>query len=212
MLFRLLDRPDLLVILTFCLIFALSFHEFAHAWVANRFGDPTAKLAGRLTTNPLVHLDLMGGLMLLMVGIGYAKPVPVNPRNFRNPNAEFFVAAAGPVMNLALGLLAGLLFSGFRTSEFWYNSPIPLEELFYLFMLLNFNLFFFNMIPVGPLDGSHVLPRLLPRDLRRRYEDWNFRFGTMLLIGLLAASYFLPGFSAFRWISQASRQMIVVLL
>jgi Zn-dependent protease len=64
MLFRLLDRPDLLVLLTFCLIFALSFHEFAHAWVANRFGDPTAKLAGRLTTNPLVHLDLMGGLML----------------------------------------------------------------------------------------------------------------------------------------------------
>ena len=79
MLFRLLDHPELLILLTFCLIFALSFHEFAHAWVANRFGDPTAKLAGRLTTNPLVHLDLMGGLMLLIVGVGYAKPVPVNP-------------------------------------------------------------------------------------------------------------------------------------
>ena len=69
-----------------------------------------------------------------------------------------------------------------------------------------------HTIPLGPLDGSYVLPRLLPRDLCRRYEDWNFRFGTMLLIGLLAASYFLPGFSAFRWISQASRQMITVLL
>jgi len=212
MLFRLLDHPELLILLTFCLIFALSFHEFAHAWVANRFGDPTAKLAGRLTTNPLVHLDLMGGLMLLIVGVGYAKPVPVNPSNFRNPNAEFFVAAAGPAMNLVLGILGGLLLSGLHTSEYWATSPIPLGDLFYLFMLLNFNLFFFNMIPIGPLDGSYVLPRLLPRDLRIRYEDWNLRFGTMLLIGLIVASYALPGFSAFRWISQASRQMIAVLL
>ena len=83
-------EPQILVLLAFSLVFALSFHEFAHAYVADRFGDPTARMAGRLTVNPMVHLDVFGSLMVLVAGFGYAKPVPVNPRNFRHPRADAF--------------------------------------------------------------------------------------------------------------------------
>ena len=85
-------EPQILVLLAFSLVFALSFHEFAHAYVADRFGDPTARMAGRLTVNPMVHLDVFGSLMVLVAGFGYAKPVPVNPRNFRHPQADASVS------------------------------------------------------------------------------------------------------------------------
>ena len=93
-------EPQILVLLAFSLVFALSCHEFAHAYVADRFGDPTARMAGRLTVNPMVHLDVFGSLMVLVAGFGYAKPVPVNPRNFRQPRADAFVAAAGPLAGI----------------------------------------------------------------------------------------------------------------
>ena len=96
-------EPQILVLLVFCLIFALSFHEYAHAYVADYLGDHTARMAGRLSVNPLVHLDVFGSLMVLIAGFGYAKPVPVNPRNFSHPRADAFVAAAGQLMNLILG-------------------------------------------------------------------------------------------------------------
>ncbi len=208
MLLRLLDQPQLLIILIFCLIFALSLHEFAHALVANWCGDTTAKMMGRLTTNPLAHLDPFGALMLLMVGFGYAKPVPVNPRNFRVHNADFYVAAAGPGMNLLLGIAGGVLWQVFAGAGVFMVLGVPLDELLFWFMFINFNLCLFNLIPLGPLDGSYVLPQLLPRDLRRRYESWNLSFGSQALLGLVVVSMLLPGFSAFSWISSLSRSMV----
>ncbi len=208
MLFRLLDQPQLLIILAFCLVFALSLHEFAHALVANWCGDATAKMMGRLTTNPMAHLDPLGALMLLMVGFGYAKPVPVNPRNFRVPNADFYVAAAGPGMNLLLGIAGGILWQVFAGAGVFEVMGMPLDELLFWFMFINFNLCLFNLIPLGPLDGSYVLPQLLPRDLRRRYESWNLSFGSQALMGLVVVSMLLPGFSAFSWISAMSRSMV----
>jgi Zn-dependent protease len=208
MLLQLFDQPQLLIILIFCLIFALSLHEFAHALVANWCGDSTAKMLGRLTTNPMAHLDPFGALMLLMVGFGYAKPVPVNPRNFRFRNADFYVAAAGPGMNLLLGIASGLLWRMISGAGVYEFLGMPLDVLFFWFMFINFNLCLFNLIPLGPLDGSYVLPHFLPRDLQRRYEVWNERFGGQLLMGLVALSLILPGFSAFRWISSFSRSLV----
>ena len=102
--------PQVLIILAFCLIFALTFHEFGHAYTAHLCGDDTAKAAGRMSLNPLVHLDLFGSLMVLIVGFGYARPVPVNPNNYRVRNDDFYFASAGPLMNLLLGIIGAFLY------------------------------------------------------------------------------------------------------
>ena len=108
MLFRL--PPEVLVLLIPVLLFALVFHEFSHAWIANQLGDPTARYAGRLTLNPIVHLDPIGGLMILFVGFGWAKPVPVDPRYLKNPRQDMMkIAFAGPASNLLLAFIAGTI-------------------------------------------------------------------------------------------------------
>mgnify|MGYP001288183944 CR=1 FL=1 len=204
--------PQLLIILVFSLIFALTFHEFGHAYIAHLCGDDTAKIAGRMTLNPIVHLDLLGSLMLLMVGFGYARPVPVNPRNYRIRNADFYVASAGPIMNLLLGLSASFLFSFLARNNLTLLAGIPVLEILYLFILINFNLCLFNLIPLGPLDGNSVFPHFLPSDLRQRYQNWNYHYGSQALILLVLLSMFLPEFSAFSWISSLSKSMISGLL
>jgi len=204
--------PQVLIILAFCLIFALTFHEFGHAYVAHLCGDDTAKKDGRMTLNPIVHLDMFGSLMLFLVGFGYARPVPVNPRHFRIRNADFYIAFAGPLMNLLLGIGASFLFRLLAWNNFTQLAGVPLLEIIYLFILINFNLFLFNLIPLGPLDGHSVLPHFLPRDLKRRFQNWNYRFGSHTLIILVLLSIFLPKFSAFSWISNLSKRMISGLL
>ncbi len=204
--------PQVLIILVICLIFALTFHEFGHAYVAHLCGDDTAKMAGRMTLNPIVHLDLFGSLMLLMVGFGYARPVPVNPRNYRISNADFYVASAGPIMNLLLGFGAAFLFRFLALNNLTLLAGVPVLEILYLFILINFNLCLFNLIPLGPLDGNSVFPHFLPSDLRRRFQNWNYRYGSQALIVLVLLSMFLPGFSAFSWISSISKSMISGLL
>ena len=201
-------EPRILVLLAFSLVFALSFHEFAHAYVADRFGDPTARMAGRLTVNPMVHLDVFGSLMVLVAGFGYAKPVPVNPRNFPHPRADAFVAAAGPLMNLILGIVGGGLIHLFHFTGWLYWEGFPLVKFLTLFILINFNLCLFNLIPLGPLDGSYVLSGFLRHELKWKYEEWNARFGYQALLGLVLVSVVIPGFSFFSWISQISRGML----
>ena len=201
-------EPQILVLLAFSLVFALSFHEFAHAYVADRFGDPTARMAGRLTVNPMVHLDVFGSLMVLVAGFGYAKPVPVNPRNFRHPRADAFVAAAGPLMNLILGIVGVGLIHFFHFTGWLYWEGFPLVKFLTLFILINFNLCLFNLIPLGPLDGSYVLSGFLRREMKWKYEEWNARFGYQALLGLVLLSVVIPGFSFFNWISQISRGML----
>ena len=120
--------PQVLVILIFSLIFALTFHEFGHAYVAHLCGDDTAKNAGRMSLNPFVHLDLFGSLMVLAAGFGYAKPVPVNPNNYRVRNADFYVASAGPLMNLVLGVGAAFLFSFLANHPFLPQKSVPCHK------------------------------------------------------------------------------------
>ena len=199
--------PQVLIILAFCLIFALTFHEFGHAYTAHLCGDDTAKAAGRMSLNPLVHLDLFGSLMVLIVGFGYARPVPVNPNNYRVRNADFYIASAGPLMNLLLGIIGAFLYGILAQNSITILAGVPLLFLLKLFIIINFNLFLFNLIPLGPLDGNSVFPHFLPPYLRVRYQHWNFHYGSYALIGLVLLSILLPNFSAFSWISSISMNM-----
>lgn len=150
------------------LIPAFSIHEFAHAWAAYRLGDPTPKISGRVTLNPLAHVDPLGLLALLVVKVGWGKPVPVNPNNFKNPKRDhLLVAFAGPFANLALALL---------TVSFADNNNI-----FLVFSVLNFNLAVFNLLPVFPLDGYSVVAGLLPRNLYSWWESLK-QYGFYILL------------------------------
>ena len=155
MLFRL--PPEVLVLLIPVLLFALVFHEFSHAWVANKLGDPTARYAGRLTLNPMAHLDPIGGLMILFVGFGWAKPVPVDIRYLGNPRVDMMkIAFAGPVSNLLLAFIGGtILRSGFVHGT--------VDMIIMLFTQINIMLAVLNMIPIAPLDGSQIFSGLLIR-------------------------------------------------
>ena len=199
--------PQVLIILAFSLIFALTFHEFGHAYTAHLCGDDTAKAAGRMSLNPLMHLDLFGSLMVLIVGFGYARPVPVNPNNYRVRNADFYIATAGPLMNLLLGVIGAFLYGILAQNSITILAGVPLLFLLKLFIIINFNLFLFNLIPLGPLDGNSVFPHFLPPNLRIRYQHWNFRYGSYALIGLVLLSILLPNFSAFSWITSISMSM-----
>ncbi|MDP6571054.1 MAG: site-2 protease family protein [Candidatus Marinimicrobia bacterium] len=146
---------EVLIILLPILVFSLCFHEFSHGYIAYKLGDPTAERNGRLTLNPLAHLDPVGSLMILFVGFGWAKPVPVNPVNFRNPRVDMMkVAFAGPASNLLLAFIGGTLMRFLN-----YTQVFPGESLLkaiYFFIFINIALAVFNMIPIAPLDGSQI--------------------------------------------------------
>lgn len=175
------------------LLFSLVFHEAAHAWMAFRKGDSTAYLSGRLTLNPLAHLDPLGSLILPLVGaltgapvIGWAKPVPVNPRMLRRPGDHAWVSFAGPGANL---LLAALLAAGFgvvrRTLAFGLFGH-SLAVLFYHGVYINMLLAAFNLLPVPPLDGSWIFGHLFPRTVGRLVDV--MRPYSFILLVLLVAS------------------------
>lgn len=202
------NNPQLFIILAFTLIFSLTFHEFGHAYAAYLCGDMTAKAQGRMSLNPIVHLDPIGSLMVLFAGIGYAKPVPVNPANFRTSNGDLYVSGAGPAMNFLLGLVGSLLAHLTISAGVFEFFGVPLVALFYYFVLINFNLGLFNLIPLGPLDGSYVFPYLLPPEKRHNYRIFNLRYGTQILMGLILLSVFMPGFSPLSIVFHISRVMM----
>ena len=163
MLFRL--PAEVLVLLLPSLLFALSFHEFAHAYMAYKLGDETAARMGRLTINPIAHIDPMGALMILFVGFGWSKPVPVNSMNLRNPRTDMMkVAFAGPASNLLLALAGGIIirFMGFQT---YYGLMVAgvIPQLLAFFVQINIMLAVFNMIPIPPLDGSQIFAGIIAR-------------------------------------------------
>jgi len=198
------ESPLAFVILASALVFAmlegLIFHEFCHAYVADRLGDRTARFAGRLTLDPRSHYDPIGTTLIFFVGFGWAKPVPVNPRNTANPKQSMAVIAlAGPASNLVVAGLAGLpiklglvpLYHPFVNSsqaglwaDIWTASPADLAGLFLgTVLILNVLLGVFNLLPIPPLDGSRVLAGILPDDLAREYaklEPWGF--GVLMLL------------------------------
>lgn len=162
------------------ILLALTVHEVAHGWVAYIFGDPTAKRAGRLTFNPLAHLDILGTIMLFLVHFGWAKPVPVDPYNLRNPKRDMmWISLAGPGANiLAAFVLARLM----KLFGIWL--PHSLLFVLYFGMHINLILAFFNLIPVHPLDGSKILFGLLPPWHAYRFAQIE-RYGPLILIALL---------------------------
>ncbi len=195
-----------------CVLLALSFHEAAHGYAAYRMGDPTARNFGRLTLNPIKHFDLMGGLCMLLCGFGWAKPVPINTRYFKNPKKGMAISAlAGPLTNIALGIIGFILYrltlSAFVVGGVFINISgelyIPnnandtvvafanaLVLLFSYFYYLNFSLAFFNLIPVPPFDGSRVLFAFLPD----KYYFGIMKYEQYIMIGVLVLLAFGPSF------------------
>ena len=172
------------IFVVFC---TLPIHEFAHAVVADRLGDPTARRKGRLTLNPFAHLDLWGCLMIVLVGFGYAKPVPVNMRNFRNPKAGMALTAlAGPAANVLLALAALAAYFGIWTLSGRSTAAIwSVLMLFFNYVaVISTGLAVFNLFPIPPLDGSKVLFALLP-DRAYVYLMRYERYGMFLLMALL---------------------------
>jgi len=184
---------SLLISRIITLVVALTVHEFSHAFVADHFGDDTPRNAGRLTVNPLKHLDILGSLMLLFVGFGWAKPVPVNPWKLRehSPSALMWVSLAGPGSNLLMAIGAALVL---RTGWVPGTSPssyLPSPSAFLLtFIVINLLLMLFNLIPVAPLDGEKILETLLPQPLRNGFIKLQ-PYGPFILLLLL---FVLPRF------------------
>lgn len=165
------------------LIIAITVHEFAHAYMADRLGDPTPRANDRLSLNPLKHLDPLGTIMLLVAGIGWGKPVPVDPYNFGHPRRDdFLVSFAGPGSNL---ILASLTAASFRLFNF---IPPALFPFLYTFITINIILAVFNLLPIPPLDGSKIFLALLPPAKSIEWERAFARYGYYLLAILL----FLP--------------------
>ena len=150
------------------ILISLSVHELAHGYVAYRCGDATARNMGRLTLNPLAHLDPIGTIMMLVFGFGYARPVPVNPRNFNHFKRDTcFVSFAGPVSNLLMALIGGILYGLAVVLMFMFKvgNSVPMDYLMFFlinFMYANISLFIFNLLPIPPLDGSRIVSTLLP--------------------------------------------------
>lgn len=183
---------DLVFLLPFILVFllALTLHEFAHGWVALHCGDPTAKFAGRVTLNPLKHLDPLGTVFMFVVSFGWAKPVPVNPANFTRAHAGLWVGAAGIVANLLQAVAYALLWH-----LLWRLAPmtwtgggmgaVMLRNMILLGISINLSLALFNLLPLFPLDGAHVWGNLLPQRQAYRFAQFSERYGTMVLLAML---------------------------
>ena len=188
--------PDIgqLVIILSVLLFSLTIHETAHAVTADWYGDPTARRLGRISLNPLVHLDPVGSLLLPVLGflfagfvIGWAKPVPVNPANLKNHRRDFLViAAAGPASNIVLAIGASVLLGavpgGLEASE---GIPGALATFGFYALQLNLLLAVFNMLPIPPLDGGNVLAGLLPEPLATQYDRLIRPVGFLIVLALV---------------------------
>ena len=185
MLFR--SNPMDLLILVPLFIISIGLHESAHAYAAHFLGDPTPEREGRLTVNPIVHLDLFGTIMLLMVGFGWGRSVNVEPRNLKHPLRDMsLIAAAGPASNLILAVLSvlGLVLAHYNNSFAFLNEALAISA------SLNFFLMFLNLVPIPPLDGAKVLRSFLPKNLGLQFDSWE-PYGPILFLALIM----LPGIS-----------------
>lgn len=186
------------------LLIALTVHEVSHGYAAYKLGDPTAKNLGRLSLNPLKHLDPFGAICMLLFRFGWAKPVPVNTRYFKNPRRDMAITAmAGPLSNFVLGIFGGacylllvrltyFLAGQMPEGSFWVSFCQYSAIFFLIFFRMNIGLGVFNLIPLPPLDGSRVLSLLLPAKFYYRCIQQERYFSIGLLVFLLADSYLFP--------------------
>ena len=229
----LLTKITGLVFYLVAIVVSLSFHEFAHAYAAHRMGDDTSRNMGRMTLNPIAHIDPIGFLMLLLLGFGWAKPVPVNPRNYRNyRKGEFIVSFAGIFTNLIIMTVSALILTVLAVCDLkaqgylittasvfnmacysdsvlqvYFNAAHAIPErvytLFTYFCYINAGLAIFNFIPVYPLDGSHIFDLLFGKLLGYKVISWMHKNGRYILYGILILSYVLSRFAGFSPLSYA---------
>ncbi len=188
--------PTVIIIAILVLVIAITVHEFAHAKFADLAGDPTPAYYGRVTLNPLKHLDPFGTMMMVFTvingfGIGWGRPVLVDPRKMRNPRWDHFVSvAAGPVSNLLQAVIFAAIFRFFGMS-----GALPAEVVVFLLLgvTINISLFLFNLLPIGPLDGHWLVGAFLPDRIRDKWYLWNRTTGSILMLVLVLGGQFLRG-------------------
>lgn len=177
---NLIQNPLLLIVFIVSILLAITVYEFAHAYTALRAGDPTAKVMGRVTLNPIAHLDPMGTIFLFLVGFGWGKPVPTNPNNFRRKSDEIFIALSGIIANL---VFAAILAIPLRIASI---QGIAIDSSLWLNMLsiavdINIVLAAFNILPIAPLDGSHVVEYFMNEESKINYRT----YGPFILLAIL---------------------------
>jgi len=184
------------------ILLALTLHEYAHAFVANRLGDSTAKSLGRLTLNPLAHLDILGTAMLFIVQVGWAKPVPVNPALLKNPHRDMlWISLAGPMMNLGLALLFGIACRIAGVDGFYNYGLDAVGLLKYMLaygLVINIVLAVFNILPIPPLDGSKIIMGIFPQKYDLKLRPY-LHYGPTILIVLIVLG-FVTGISVFQFV------------
>ncbi len=186
-----LQSPDVLIAILLILFVSLPFHEFSHALAAYRLGDSTAKYMGRLTLNPLAHLDPFGALLILLVGFGWAKPTPYNPYNVRGgKTGEVIIAVAGPISNLVLAIAAALPLRYIYATGI--AVPVVVVSALSTFVMLNVILAVFNLIPIPPLDGSKLLYAVMSPQTERQWRPVLEQYGFIILFAALLLPL-LPG-------------------
>ncbi len=179
MLSQLFQNPIVFVIWALALIIAITIHEFAHALMADHLGDPTPRSQGRLTLNPVAHLDPLGTLMMLMTRFGWGKPVQFDPFNLNNPRRDAaLISLAGPASNLILAAALSLVLRFVISNSLFALFLVPI-------IILNVSLAIFNLIPIHPLDGGKIIVGFLPKDLAHEWDDVMSRYGTLILLFLI---------------------------
>ncbi len=203
----LFQQPWLFLVFVIAFLLTLALHEFSHAWVSHLLGDRTAEREGRLTLNPVAHVDILGFLALVTVGFGWGKPVPFNPYNLKYQKwGPTFVAFAGPISNLLFGTVSILLMTALGRIFGWGSSNLLIIALYYIGSL-NFLLLLFNLIPLPPLDGSKALLAILSSESQRPVRQALEHYGPMLLLGLMVLDTVLHvGF--FSWVGTLSQVMV----
>lgn len=179
-------------------LFAICFHEWAHAWVAKKFGDPTAELMGRLTLNPVSHMDPIGTVLFPMIAIlsggnfffGWAKPVPVSERNLVHPRKDmFWIALAGPASNFFLAFVSAFIFAINGVYNPMVENANAINSVLQFFIIINLSLAFFNLIPIHPLDGGKILARFLPEQWNIWLDNNSQMLGFVLLFLIIADGF-----------------------